>query len=318
MAVYTHVDDDALADFLACYNLPPATTFKGIAEGVENSNFFVETADRRFILTLYEKRVDAADLPFFLALMRHVVRAGLPAAAPVSDENGDYLQQLAGRPAALISFLDGTSPAEPSADKAYKAGVALAQLHNATGDFVRTRPNALGPRMWTLMAHRLSPRLDHLGTGTGKEIIERAAFVRSQWPSDLPTGIIHADLFPDNVLFLDGQVSGLIDFYFACTDLLAYDLAISMNAWTPEGSADPTCALALRRGYESIRPLTPKEADALPLLLEGAALRFFLTRAHDALHQIPGSLVRIKDPRPYLMLMRQHREAPTRFAEMAG
>jgi homoserine kinase type II len=307
MAVYTRVDERALATFLALYDLPPATTFKGIAEGVENTNYFVETAGRRYILTLYEKRVDRADLPYFLSLMEHVAEKGVPAAMPVTDRSGAALQVLAGRPAALISFLDGVSPQSPTIPQARSAGEAMAMLHEATTDFGGTRPNALGPAAWSGLAGSVGDGFDRIAPGLREETGQVIAALVADWPTDLPRGTIHADLFPDNVLFDGATVSGLIDFYFACTDFLAYDIAVAMNAWTPEGSLEPAHAEAFLGGYEQRRRLAAEERAALPLLLAGSAMRFFLTRAYDAANQVPGSLVRVKDPRPYLDLVRHHR-----------
>ncbi|WOI53749.1 homoserine kinase [Parvularcula sp. LCG005] len=315
MAVYTRVDESALTEFLARYDLPPATVFKGIAEGVENSNYLVEAGGERFILTLYEKRVNADDLPYFLGLMDHVVEKGVPAASPVHDRTGERLQTLCGRPAALITFLEGTSPDSPSLSQARVAGSALASLHAATADFAGARPNALGPRGWADMVDKSGPRLDEIEAGLHDEMHEAAASLIAEWPTDLPSGTIHADLFPDNVLFRGDEIAGMIDFYFACTDIYAYDLAISMNAWTPEGTTETARAHAFRQGYESVRPLSGKEQAALPLLLRGAALRFLVTRAYDWLHQIPGSLVRVKDPKPYLELLRLHRDNPAAFSK---
>lgn len=313
MAVYTHVPDEALTEFLSLYDLPAPTVFKGIAEGVENSNYLLETAGKRFILTLYEKRVAKQDLPYFLDLMKHVMDAGVPAAGPIADTQGNILQTLCDRPAALIEFLSGTSPQTPTPKQAIAAGTAMAQMHLATADFSGDRANALGPAGWAAMIEALGQRLDSIEPGLEVELNQLMTALIAEWPRDLPRGTIHADLFPDNVLFSGDTIGGVIDFYFSCTDFYAYDLAISMNAWTEEGQTDPTVAQAFREGYETIRPLSADEANALPVLLKGAALRFLLTRAHDFLHQVPGSLVRVKDPLPYLALLRHHRNHPGAF-----
>ncbi len=315
MAVYTRVDTKDLTPFLARYGLPPATVFKGIAEGVENSNYLLESDGKRFILTLYEKRVKTEELPYFLGLMDHVVQKGAPAAAPVLDKEGICLQTLCGRPAALIEFITGTSPDTPSAPLAEAGGGAMAKLHGATADFAGRRPNALGPEGWASLIDEMGPSLDKVAIGLHQELKATLADLQAAWPKNLPQGTIHADLFPDNVLFHGDKVAGIIDFYFACTDYYAYDLAISMNAWVPEGSLDPTHAVHFRRGYETVRALSPDEANALPTFLQGSALRFLLTRAYDWLNQVPGSLVRVKDPLPYLQLLRHHRDNPTAFVE---
>lgn len=313
MAVYTHVEEQALTEFLARYGLPPATVFKGIAEGVENSNFFVQAGADRFILTLYEKRVDPDDLPYFLGLMDHVATKGVPSARPIPDQNGQILQSLCGRPAALISFLEGTSPTHPSLQQCEEAGKSLAQLHQATADFNKQRANSLGLDGWSKLIEDIGSDADEIQSGLGQEFIDTYSMLKNTWPAGLQAGTIHADLFPDNVLFKSNRIAGMIDFYFACTDFYAYDLAISMNAWTLEGTTDPAHAVALLNGYESVRPLSAEERNAMPIFLLGAAMRFLLTRAYDFLNQVPGSLVRVKDPMPYLQLMRHHRDHPHVF-----
>ncbi|MEM6648987.1 MAG: homoserine kinase [Pseudomonadota bacterium] len=315
MAVYTRVDETSLTKFLSLYGKPPATVFKGIAEGVENSNYLLESGGERFILTLYEKRVAAEDLPYFLSLMDHVMEKGIPAAGPVRDLQGETLQTLCGRPAALIHFLEGMSPDTPTLPQTVAAGAALAQFHLATEDFSMKRPNALGPQGWPPLIEQSGERLNDIEAGLYQELTEVAQECLDQWPEDLPKGTIHADLFPDNIFFNGEEVCGLIDFYFACTDFFAYDLAICMNSWTPEGSLTADNAHSFLRGYEQVRALGEDEMIALPLFLKGAALRFYATRAYDWLHQIPGSLVRVKDPSPYLHLLRHHRDHPTAFLE---
>ncbi|WP_031555505.1 homoserine kinase [Parvularcula oceani] len=318
MAVYTHVPDGALNAFLSSYGLPAATMFKGIAEGVENSNYLVETAGERFILTLYERRVDPGDLPYFLGLMDFVADAGLPAARPLTGRDGERLRTLCGRPAALITFVSGVSPEAPSPAQARAAGAALARLHRAAEPFEGRRANALGPDGWQALFAQIAPRLDEVAPGFRSEVGHHLERALAPLPG-LPAGTIHADLFPDNVLFEGDRVTGLIDFYFACTDRLAYDLAIALNAWTKEpedGEApDPAGPRAFLAGYESIRPLAGAERDALPQLLTGAALRFLLTRAHDWLHRVPGACVSVKDPLPYLRLLRHHERSPDDFLE---
>ncbi|MGV6819923.1 MAG: homoserine kinase [Parvularcula sp.] len=315
MAVYTHVDEAALTAFLALYGLPPASRTDGIVEGVENTNYRVETDGRVFILTLYEKRVSEADLPYFLGLMDHAVTHGVPTAAPIRDQRGELLNSLCGRLAALIEFVSGTSSTTPTKKMAHAAGAALGRLHAATMDYPHHRPNSLGPSGWQEMIVALGPRLNEITADLFDEVSQGIEALVQNWPTDLPTGTIHADLFPDNVLFEGDIVSAIIDFYFSCTDFYAYDLAITMNAWTIEGTTDPANARAIYAGYGTHRPLSTAEIAALPTLLMGAALRFLLTRAHDFLHQVPGSLVRVKDPLPYLTLFRHHRDHPHDFLE---
>jgi homoserine kinase type II len=298
MAVYTPVSADDLAAFLAGYDVGAATSFKGIAEGVENSNFLLETTGGRYILTLYEKRVAEADLPWFLALMGHLAAHGLPVPGPVADAHGRVLQRLNGRPACLIEFLPGVSVTEPTAAAAREVGMALARMHAASADFTATRANSLGPAAWPPLARRCDGRLGEIDPAL-PGLVGTGLAAAADWPHGLPQATIHADLFPDNVLLLDGQVTGLIDFYFACTDARAYDVAITHAAWC--FSADgrqffPERAAALMTGYAGIIALTPAEIAALPRLAAGAALRFTLTRAFDWLNTPAGALVNRKDP----------------------
>ena len=321
MAVYTPVLPADLAAFLARYDLPPADRFEGIAGGIENTNYRVWTGGRRLILTLYEGRTALGDLPYFLALMKHVAEAGASAAAPLRDADGDALGELSGRPAALVVHLDGADVTEPGPAEAFAAGQSLAVFHRASADFAPVRANDHGPVAWTEAAARLGADLDRVQAGAAAFVPARIAALTADWPEGLPRGTIHADLFPDNVLFEGGAgepaVSGIIDLYFACTDALAYDIAIAMAAWTPEGMGmpDPSNARALRAGYESLRPLTDAEAAALPRLIEGAAWRFFLTRAEDWLSPREAVAGRIKDPLPFLSLARHTAANPSHLTE---
>ena len=315
MAVHTPVPARDLDGFLAEYGLPPASMAKGIAEGIENTNYLVESGGRRFILTLYEARVSADDLPYFLSLMTHTAEAGLPVARAMPGTDGEALRTLMGRPAALVEFLPGTSPDAPTAAEAEAAGAAMARLHLAAQAFGQARANDQGPVGWRQLANTLAERMEGLGEGVTDEVERHLAAVLAVWPQHLPRGTIHADLFPDNVLYEGGAVTGLIDFYFACTDFFAYDVAVALNAWVPEpgeGEAvDARNALAFLSGYERIRKLTESEREALPVLARGAAMRFFLTRTQDWLAREASALVRVKDPLPYLRLARHHASAMT-------
>ncbi|MGQ4275275.1 homoserine kinase [Terrihabitans sp. B22-R8] len=311
MAVYTTVPEDDLVRFLAGYDLGKPLFFKGIAEGVENSNFLLRTDRGRFILTLYEKRVSAGDLPFFLGLMEHCAEHGLRCPLPVRDRTGEALNEICGRPAAIVTFLEGLSRTRPDAEHCAQAGKALAQLHLSARDFPLSRPNALSEEGWRRLAEQAGERADDVVTGLSGEIADELAFLGSRWPRDLPSGIIHADLFPDNVLFLDGFTPGIIDFYFACTDLLAYDLAICINAWCfdADHQFDAERGRALITAYDGARKLDDAEIVALPLLCRGAALRFLLTRLVDWLSVPTGALVRPKDPLEYRRKLAFHRSA---------
>ncbi len=309
MAVYTEVSDEDLENFLAAYDLGQVLSFKGIAEGVENSNYLLRTSDASFILTLYEKRVDEQDLPFFLGLMEHLSSAGLSCPTPIHGRDGLALRQLCGRPAALISFLDGLSLRRIAVEHCRSLGMALGELHEAGRSFGMRRPNALSIDGWRPLFEASAARADEVRPGLGAELSAELADLEAAWPRALPEGVIHADLFPDNVFFLNGEVTGLIDFYFACNDFLAYDLAICLNAWCFEAdiSFNATKARALMAGYRSRRVLSEDELGALPVLARGAALRFLLTRLYDWLNQPPGALVKPKDPIEYCRKLAFHR-----------
>jgi homoserine kinase type II len=313
MAVYTEVTDEALRAFLAAYPLGELIAFRGIAEGVENSNYALKTGTGDFVLTLYEKRVDPAELPWFLGLMEHLAARGLHCPQPVKARDGVALRELAGRPAAICTFLPGVWPRRVRPAHVAPLGEALGRLHAASADFTAVRPNGLGPAAWAPLLERCRAGGDAVQPGLIAELDAKLAAVVAAWPAAgaLPVGQIHADLFPDNVFFLDApdgrpQVSGLIDFYFACTDLLAYDIAVCLNAWAfePDGAYNVTKAHALLAAYQRVRPLTAAEAAALPVLCRGAALRFLLTRLYDWMMTPPGALVTRKDPLEYLAKLR--------------
>ena len=308
MAVYTEVTDEALAAYLADYAIGTAVAFRGIAEGVENSNFQLRTTGGDFILTLYEKRVDPAELPWFLGLMRHLAARGLTCPQPVEGRDGDSLRQLAGRPACITTFLSGVWPRRVLPAHCGPVGTALAQLHQAGIDYAPRRPNALGPAGWPPLLARCLPGADGAQPGLAAELQDALDRILAAWPGDLPHGHIHADLFPDNVFFLDGKLSGLIDFYFAATDVLAYDVAIALNAWCfePDFQFNVTKARALLRAYDAVRPLSDAEKAALPVLCQGAALRFLLTRLFDWVNTPPGAMVTRKDPLEYWRRLRFH------------
>jgi homoserine kinase type II len=311
MAVYTDVSDNDLARFMQQYDLGDVLSFKGIAEGVENSNFLLRTARGDFFLTLYEKRVKPDDLPFFIRLMEHLAARGLSCPTPIHGRDGTSLRRLCGRPAAIVSFLEGLSPHDIQPFHCAGIGEALARLHRAGADFPMTRPNDLSVEGWHRLLDSIGPRADEVAPGLADELAREVAMLARSWPRDLPTGIVHADLFPDNSLFLDRRLTGLIDFYFACTDALAYDLAICLNAWCFDHDNRwlPDRAHALLDAYQAIRPLDAAERAALPLLARGSALRFLLTRLYDWLNRAPAALVRPKDPLEYLGKLRFHRTA---------
>jgi homoserine kinase type II len=308
MAVYTDVAADDLTKFLADYELGELKSYKGIAEGVENSNFLVHAGAGHFILTLYEKRVAAGDIPFFLALMEHLAARGITCPQPVKNRRGEMLGQLCGRPAAIVTFLDGMWIRRPDPRHCYALGAALARLHLAGADFALQRRNTLSVEGWRPLYEQAAARADSVQPGLAKTIEAELTHLEKSWPRDLPQGVIHADLFPDNVFFLGNALSGLIDFYFACTDTLAYDVAVCLNAWCfePDHSYNVTKGRELLQGYMRARPLSPAELDALPLLARGAAMRFLLTRLTDWLNVPEGALVRPKNPLEYFRKLRFH------------
>ena len=316
MAVYTEPDDEALAIFVAGYDLGELVSCKGIAEGVENSNFLLRTTRGNFILTLYEKRVAKADLPFFIGLMEHLAAQGLACPTPIRDREGHAIRELAKRPAAIVTFLDGLSPRRVQVAQCAPVGAALAQLHLAGADFPMKRRNALSVEGWRKLVADARPRADEVRKGLADEIAREFDALAPHWPRALPAGVIHADLFPNNVFFLGERLSGMIDFYFACDDLYAYDLAVCLNAWCfePDLSFNATKALRLVAGYRGVRALEPGEIAALPLLARGAAFRFLLTRLYDWLHTPAGALVRPLDPIEYLRKLRFHRSVTSAAA----
>ena len=308
MAVYTHVPAEDIDAFLTRYDAGRLVSAKGIAEGVENSNYLLETtgADghgHRYILTLYEKRVDEADLPFFMDLLDHLGARGCLVPRFIPDREGRRLQQLGGRPACLIEFLTGISVTEPTAGQAGAAGAALGQMHKAAEGFGGERRNALDLAGWHELAVKCGGHFDEVAPGLDTRIADELAFLDAHWPTELPHAVIHADLFPDNVLMLGEEVTGLIDFYFSCTDIRAYDLAVTHSAWcfSNDGAhffADRSTALLA--GYERTHGLSEAERAAFLILCRGAALRFLLTRAYDWINTPPDALVTRKDPLAYL------------------
>ena len=310
MAVYTDVAAEDLAPFLAGYDIGELLAYKGIAEGVENSNFLVHTSRGYFILTLYERRVAARDLPFFLGLMEHLAGRGITCPQPVKNRAGETLGKLAGRPAAIVTFLDGMWIRRPGAAHCAALGEALALLHLAGADFTMQRENALSVAGWRQLYESCGERAGAVQRDLKAVLAAELELQEQEWPRGLPQGVIHADLFPDNVFFLGDRLSGLIDFYFACTDTLVYDVAICLNAWCFESdhSFNVTKGRALLASYAKTRPLSQPEWEKLPLLARGAALRFLLTRLVDWLDVPPGALVRPKDPIEYLRKLRFHQK----------
>ncbi|EIM72876.1 homoserine kinase [Nitratireductor aquibiodomus RA22] len=310
MAVYTDISEVELGALLKEYDVGELLSYKGIAEGTENSNYLLHTSRAAFILTLYEQRVERSDLPFFLGLMEHLAQHGVNCPLPVRRNDGAVVSEIAGRPAALITFLEGMWLRKPAPQHCREVGRAMAGMHLAARGFEPTRANALTVGDWRPLWEKAKPRANEVEEGLEAEVEADLTDLAQGWPADLPTGVIHADLFPDNVFFLGDRVSGIIDFYFACNDLLAYDIATCLNAWCFEkdGSYNLTKGTALLEGYQSVRPLDAAEIEALPLLARGSALRFMLTRLYDWLTVSNGALVNKRDPMEYVRRLRFHRQ----------
>jgi homoserine kinase type II len=309
VAVYTDVNEGELGAFLENYPVGELLSYKGIAEGTENSNFLLHTASGSYILTLYEKRVDPADLPFFIALMEHLASRGLACPTPLRGRDGVALRHLCGRRAAIITFLDGMWPRRIQPFHCAGVGRALAELHVAGSSFGMRRANNLSVAGWRTLFDGCRERAHEVRPGLAEELGAELAQLEAAWPKDLPSGVIHADLFPDNVFFRGEKLSGIIDFYFACSDAFAYDLAICLNAWCFEsdGSFNVTKARLMLSNYRAVRPISVAELASLPLLARGSALRFLLTRLYDWLNHPAGAMVRPKDPLEYLQKLRFHR-----------
>lgn len=311
MAVYTEVADEALKTFLADYDAGALIAKTPIIEGVENTNYKIETEAGPFILTLFEKRVAKEDLPFFMALTSHLAAKGMKVAAPVPDKNSIVVKSLAGRPAALIRFLSGKAVMTPAPAHARAMGAVLGGLHTHVTDFKGVRENPLSLAGWRRLAADCGAGADRCMPGLAADIADEIDFLAAHWPKGLPGGVVHTDLFPDNVLFDGGDIAGVIDFYFSCTDFFAYDLAVCVNSWcfSAGGAFKADNAKALMTAYSETRALTVAERDAFPVLLRGAALRFLLTRAYDWINQVEGAMVKVKDPLEYKAILDFHRNS---------
>ena len=309
MAVYTEVTDEELTAFVAEYEIGEPLSCKGIAEGIENSNYLLAAEGGTYILTLYEKRVDGADLPFFLGLMEHLGARGVPCPTPLKGRDGQMLRSLCGRPAAIVTFLDGMWPRRITPEHCARLGEAMAHMHLAGRDFHLGRANALSVDGWRPLLDTSAARAEEVRPGLAEDLEAELDDLERHWPAGLPSGVIHADLFPDNVFFLADHLSGIIDFYFACSDFFAYDLAICLNAWCFEtdGSFNITRARRMLTAYRKVRDFSADELDALPLLARGSAMRFLLTRLYDWLNTPPGALVTPKDPLEYMKKLEFHR-----------
>ncbi|MEM1044495.1 MAG: homoserine kinase [Pseudomonadota bacterium] len=309
MAVYTEVDQAAADRFARGFGIGPVTACDAILEGVENSNYRLTTETAPHILTLFEKRVDPDDLPFFLGLLEHLAARGVPCPVPLKNSAGKAVARLAGRPAALLSFLPGTAVTQPGPQHCAAVGTMLAVLHREASDYPASRPNALSPSGWRTWLDRSNGAADTLKPGLTAFMRAELETLTRLWPTDLPRGIIHGDLFPDNVFFDEDRLSGVIDFYFAANDFLAFDLAVCINAWCfdDHDRLQTDRSAALISGYSSVRQMEKDEVRALPLLCRGAAMRFFVTRVYDWSHTPPSAHVTPKDPMEYYRKLLQHK-----------
>ena len=311
MAVYTKLSENNLKDFFSKYNLGKLLKFKGIQEGIENSNYFVKTDSGKFILTIYEKRVEAKDLPFFMGLMKNIFNENFPSPEPIINKNGNYITEIFGKKAAVVSFLEGFSKKNLTPDNCHEVGIYTAKLHMITKNLNIKRTNRLSVNSWRLIYRKIQKDCSKIYPDLTKIIETNLDVIENKWPKNIPCGIIHADLFPDNIFFKGNKLTGIIDFYFSCYDFYALEIAICLNALCFEGknedlSFNVTKAKKFIDGYSSIRKLTEEEKESLKILCQGAAMRFLLTRVFDYLNLTEDALVKIKDPVEYLKRLEFH------------
>jgi len=311
MAVYTKLSENNLKDFFSKYNLGKLLKFQGIQEGIENSNYFVKTDSGKFILTVYEKRVEEKDLPFFMGLMKNIFNENFPSPEPIINKNGNYITEIFGKKAAVVSFLEGTSKKNLTPGNCHEVGIYTAKLHTITKNLNIKRTNRLSVNSWRLIYRKIQRDCSKIYPDLTKIIERNLEVIEDQWPKNIPRGIIHADLFPDNIFFKGSKLTGIIDFYFSCYDFYALEIAICLNALCFEGknenlSFNVTKAKKFIDGYSSIRKLAEEEKESLKILCHGAAMRFLLTRVFDYLNLTEDALVKIKDPVEYLKRLEFH------------
>ena len=311
MAVYTQLSESELKDFFSKYNLGKLLSYKGIKEGIENTNYFTETEKGKFILTIYEKRVEEKDLPFFISLMKNIYDKNFPSPEPIININGSYISEISKKKAAIISFIDGNTKKNLSPDECYQVGTYAAKLHQITKKLNIKRENKLSVNSWREIYNKVRKNCTKIDKNLPEIIEKNLNDIEKNWPKNIPSGIIHADLFPDNIFFKKNKLSGIIDYYFACHDFYAFEIAICLNALCFEGSKENlsfnvTKATKFINGYSSIRKLTDEEKNSLIILCKGAAIRFLLTRVFDYLNLIEGAIVTVKDPVEYLKRLEFH------------
>jgi len=311
MAIYTKLSESKLREFFSKYNLGNFINYKEIKEGIENTNYFIETEKGKFILTLYEKRVDEKDLPFFMSLMKNLFDKNFPSPQPIINKNGNYISEISGKKAAVVSFLDGSEKKNLNPDNCYEIGIQTAKLHLITKNLTGKRENKLSINSWRKIYKKIENECPKIHVKLAETIEKNLNEIENDWPQNIPSGIIHADLFPDNIFFKKEKLSGIIDFYFSCYDFYAFEIAICLNALCFEGrkenlSFNVTKAKKFIDGYSEIRKLSEEEKKSLKILCQGAAMRFLLTRVFDYLNLTKGAIVKIKDPIEYLKRLEFH------------
>ena len=311
MAVYTKLSKNELVEFFSKYNLGKLLNYKGIKEGIENTNYFIQTEKGKFILTLYEKRTEEKDLPFFISLMRNLFDKKFPSPEPIINKNGNYISQILKKNAAVVSFLEGNAKKNLSPNNCYQVGISAAKLHLITKNLTGKRENKLSVNSWREIYNKIKKDCSKIDKNLPEIIEKNLNEIEKNWPKNIPMGIIHADLFPDNIFFKNDKLSGIIDYYFSCFDFYAFEIAICLNALCFEGtkenlSFNVTKAKKFIDGYSSIRKLTIEEKNSLKILCQGAAMRFLLTRVFDYINLTEGAIVTVKDPLEYLKRLEFH------------
>jgi homoserine kinase type II len=309
MAVYTKISQNDLEELLSNYEIGKPLSYTAIEAGIQNSNYFIDTDKARYVLTIYENRINLDDLPFFLNLTEHLATHGVPCPLPIANKTGEKISTIQGKPCAIISFVKGTEVKNINISHVSELGKNLAKMHLAGQDFPMQRVNEMGMDHWQDMLNNVKNRADEIENGISAEISEQLELLQKNWPKNLAKGIIHGDVFPDNVLFADnGSIAGIIDFYFACTDILIYDLAVCLNSWCFDDNKifNQEKANMLISSYNKVRPISKDEMDALPILATGAAMRFLLSRMYGWQNRVEGAVVFTKDPLEYLQKLRFH------------
>jgi len=314
MAVYTKLSENKLKEFFLKYNLGQLISYEEIKEGIENTNYFIQTESGKFILTLYEKRVEEKDLPFFISLMRNLFDKNFPSPEPMVNKNGNYISEISGKKAAVVSFLDGQAKKILNPDDCYEVGVYTAKLHVITKNLTGKRENKLSINSWRNIYNKVKNDCSKIHPNLTSVIEKNLDEIEKYWPKNIPAGIIHADLFADNIFFRDKKVSGIIDYYFSCFDFYAFEIAICFNALCFDGSKqnlsfNVTKAKKLMEGYNEVRKITKDEKISIKVLSQGAALRFLLTRVFDYINVVDDAVVKVKDPEEYLKRLEFHKNA---------